>query len=163
MGLVTIVAGLCGFVFVQDFPDKNKFLTEEQTAFVLSRIDKDRFNAEYDHWTMAKFWSYTLDIHLWIFALMLAAEFTTAYVRTTFRTRFKSDTNTIKVLLTLPSYHPRPRIGILRTGGTVAQFVSEHLCRHLLLWVGMVERQVHTPRATPYLPSSYDNRRTVLG
>ncbi|KAL4263771.1 MFS transporter superfamily protein [Pleurotus pulmonarius] len=79
MGLVTIVCGLGGFVFVQDFPDKNKFLTAEQTAFVLARIDEDRSDAEYDHWTMSKLWCYVTDFHLWLFALMLAAAFTTAY------------------------------------------------------------------------------------
>lgn len=81
MGLVTVIAGLCAFVFVQDFPDKNKFLTAKQTEFVLSRIDKDRSDAEYDHWTMPKFWSYVMDIQLWGFTLMLASAFTTAYVR----------------------------------------------------------------------------------
>ncbi|KAF9497771.1 MFS general substrate transporter [Pleurotus eryngii] len=65
MGLVTVIAGLCAFAFVQDFPDKNKFLTAEQTEFVLSRIDKDRSDAEYDHWTLPKFWSYVMDIQLW--------------------------------------------------------------------------------------------------
>ncbi|KAF4569448.1 hypothetical protein EYR40_008424 [Pleurotus pulmonarius] len=79
LGIVTVVAGLCAFYFVQDFPDKNKFLTQEQTNFVLGRINKDRSDAEFDHWTAAKFWSYLIDIHLWSYALMFGAVCTTTY------------------------------------------------------------------------------------
>ncbi|KAF4593785.1 hypothetical protein EYR40_008579 [Pleurotus pulmonarius] len=79
LGLATVVAGVCAFIFVQDFPDKNKFLSPEQTKWVLSRIDKDRSDAEYDHWSMSKFWTYMADIHLWSFALMFGAACTTTY------------------------------------------------------------------------------------
>lgn len=78
--MATVVAGICAFIFVQDFPDKNKFLSAEQTKWVLSRIDKDRSDAEYDHWSMSKFWAYMVDIHLWSFALMFGAACTTTYV-----------------------------------------------------------------------------------
>ncbi|KAJ8695342.1 hypothetical protein PTI98_007947 [Pleurotus ostreatus] len=79
LGLATVVAGVCAFIFVQDFPDKNKFLSAEQTKWILARIDKDRSDAEYDHWSMSKFWAYMADIHLWSFALMFGAACTTTY------------------------------------------------------------------------------------
>ncbi|KAG5219528.1 MFS substrate transporter [Salix suchowensis] len=88
LGIVTVLAGGCAFYFVQDFPDKNKFLDQEQTKFILARINKDRSDAEFDHWTMAKFWSYLFDIHLWSYALMFGAVCTTTYVSTFYDTSF---------------------------------------------------------------------------
>ncbi len=79
-GLVTIVAAAAAFLLVQDFPDKNTFLSAEQTAWVLARIDADRSDAQYDHWTAKKFWGYFLDPHLWSFSVLFAAVSTTTYV-----------------------------------------------------------------------------------
>ncbi|KAJ8454629.1 hypothetical protein ONZ45_g19230 [Pleurotus djamor] len=79
LGIVTIVAGLIAFVTVQDFPDKNTFLTKEQTAWALARIQADRADAEYDHWSKEKFIGYLIDPHLWSFALMFGAVCTTTY------------------------------------------------------------------------------------
>ncbi|KAL4260386.1 MFS transporter superfamily protein [Pleurotus pulmonarius] len=78
-GLVTIVAAAAAFLLVQDFPDKNTFLSAEQTAWVLARIDADRSDAQYDHWTAQKFWGYFLDPHLWSFSVLFAAVSTTTY------------------------------------------------------------------------------------
>ncbi|KAL0953964.1 hypothetical protein HGRIS_005124 [Hohenbuehelia grisea] len=79
LGVVTVLGGGAAYFLVQDFPDKNKFLSEEQTRWVLARIDADRSDAQYDHWTMAKFWSYMFDLHLWSFALLFGAVCTTTY------------------------------------------------------------------------------------
>lgn len=78
-GAITGVAALGAFVWVQDFPDKNDFLTPEQTKFILTRIDRDRADAEYDHWTMAKFWSYCLDWRLWSYAVLFGCGTTVTY------------------------------------------------------------------------------------
>ncbi|KAF9502251.1 MFS general substrate transporter [Pleurotus eryngii] len=78
-GLVTVVGAVAAYLLVQDFPDKNTFLSPEQTAWVLARIDADRSDAQYDHWTMKKFWSYMVDPHLWSFAVLFGAVCTTTY------------------------------------------------------------------------------------
>lgn len=58
------------FVVVQDFPDKNTFLTKEETKWVLDRIEVDRADSQYDHFTAKKLWGYICDIHNWSFALL---------------------------------------------------------------------------------------------
>ncbi|KAG8956088.1 hypothetical protein FRC03_010968 [Tulasnella sp. 419] len=45
-GLVTCVLGFLAYFLIVDFPDKNKFLTAEQTEWLLQRINKDRGDAE---------------------------------------------------------------------------------------------------------------------
>ena len=55
---------------VQDFPDKNTFLTKEETKWVLDRIELDRADSQYDHFTAEKLWRYTCDIHNWSFPLL---------------------------------------------------------------------------------------------
>ncbi len=79
-GLITVVGAVAAYLLVQDFPDKNTFLSPEQTAWVLARIDADRSDAQYDHWTMKKFWGYMVDPHLWSFAVLFGAVCTTTYV-----------------------------------------------------------------------------------
>ncbi|KAJ8522150.1 hypothetical protein ONZ45_g1203 [Pleurotus djamor] len=78
-GCVTLLCGFAAFFLVQDFPDKNKFLTAEETTWVMDRIEKDRADAHYDSWTMAKFWKYTFDLHIWSFVLMFGAACTVSY------------------------------------------------------------------------------------
>ncbi|KAJ8457257.1 hypothetical protein ONZ45_g18382 [Pleurotus djamor] len=78
-GCATLLAGIAAYLLVQDFPDKNKFLTSEETSWVIDRIEKDRADAHYDNWTMAKFWTYLFDLHLWSYAVIFGAACTVAY------------------------------------------------------------------------------------
>jgi Major Facilitator Superfamily len=94
-GAVTMLGGIIAFfgvsflsarilrpdsvVVVQDFPDKNTFLTKEQTEWVLDRIEVDRADAQYDPFTAKKLWDYTCDIHNWSFALLFGCATTTDY------------------------------------------------------------------------------------
>ncbi|KAJ8518758.1 hypothetical protein ONZ45_g4207 [Pleurotus djamor] len=78
-GIVTIIGGGVAYLLVQDFPDKNTFLTTEETTWVLARIDHDRADAQYDNWTAAKFWKYMFDPHVWSFAILFGACNTTTY------------------------------------------------------------------------------------
>ena len=66
-------------VAVQDFPDKNTFLTKEETDWVLNRIEADRADSQYDHFTAQKLWGYICDIHNWSFALLSGCSATTGY------------------------------------------------------------------------------------
>lgn len=54
---------------IVDFPDKNKFLTHEETTFVLDRINRDRGDAEADALTVSKFFKHCSDLKLWVFGL----------------------------------------------------------------------------------------------
>ncbi|CAE6455054.1 unnamed protein product [Rhizoctonia solani] len=40
-GLATVIAGVASFWIIQDFPDEAKFLTEEERAFVVRRLQSD--------------------------------------------------------------------------------------------------------------------------
>ena len=46
--------GIITFFFVPDFPDRNKFLTAEQTALVLERVERDRGDSLPDPLTKEK-------------------------------------------------------------------------------------------------------------
>jgi hypothetical protein len=57
---------MCWF-WIVDFPYQNKFLTAEQTALVMKRIDDDRGGALPDSLTAAKVWNYLCDWKLWTY------------------------------------------------------------------------------------------------
>jgi hypothetical protein len=67
------------FVVIQGFPDKNTFLTKEETKWVLDRIEADRADSQYDHFTAEKLWGYARDIHNWGFALLFGCTTTAGY------------------------------------------------------------------------------------
>ncbi|KAG9049977.1 hypothetical protein FS837_008327 [Tulasnella sp. UAMH 9824] len=69
-GLITAVLGLIAYFVVVDFPDRNTFLTPEETGFVKSRIDEDRGDAQFDTLTVQKALAYTCDLKLWAYGLL---------------------------------------------------------------------------------------------
>ena len=62
-----------------DFPDKAsrswKFLTEEECAFVIRRIDRDRQDAEPEAFTLRRFLKPALDIKIWGYAVLFGSVF----------------------------------------------------------------------------------------
>jgi len=60
-------------------PDRNTFLTTEQTALVKQRIETDRGDSEFDALTWKKFLIYTQDLKLWGFALCFMCSTTASY------------------------------------------------------------------------------------
>ncbi|PVG02494.1 MFS general substrate transporter [Serendipita vermifera] len=78
-GVVTVAIALLAYLLVVDFPDKNKFLTTEQTRWVLARLDNDRGDIEADAWTWKKFWSYMLTPKLWAFGVLFGSATTCSY------------------------------------------------------------------------------------
>jgi len=83
-GIITMGLAVIAFALIVDFPDKNTFLTPEQTKLVRQRIDADRGDAEYDHLTGKKFLSHLSDFKIWIFSLMFFANTVPAYALATF-------------------------------------------------------------------------------
>ncbi|KAK4046707.1 hypothetical protein OIV83_005910 [Microbotryomycetes sp. JL201] len=68
-GAITMGLGLIAYFLIVDFPDKNNFLTPEETKFVIDRINIDRGDAEPDALTPSKFFKHCGDFKLWVFGL----------------------------------------------------------------------------------------------
>ncbi|KAF4622911.1 hypothetical protein D9613_001495 [Agrocybe pediades] len=79
-GLLTIVLGVVVWFFVPDFPDKSRFITEEQRKMILDRVEADRGDSVPDTMTWRKLFSHLSDPLLWAFALMFVASTMPAYV-----------------------------------------------------------------------------------
>jgi len=78
-GIITIVLGLLTYMFVPDFPDKNRFLTEQQTQLILHRVEKDRGDSLPDKMTWQKLRLHLSDWTMWAFALMFMCATMPAY------------------------------------------------------------------------------------
>ncbi|KAG5647083.1 hypothetical protein DXG03_001453 [Asterophora parasitica] len=66
-GAITILFGIIAWFYISDFPDQNKFLSEEETAFVLDRVERDRGDSIPDVLTKQKLIEHLLDWKLWVF------------------------------------------------------------------------------------------------
>lgn len=60
---------MLAFFIVVDFPDKNKFLSRDETAFIIDRVNKDRGDGEADPLTFKKAMHHLADIRTWCFGL----------------------------------------------------------------------------------------------
>ncbi|KAK1229025.1 hypothetical protein PQX77_007926 [Marasmius sp. AFHP31] len=78
-GAVTIAFGMIAYFFIPDFPDRNNFLSAEETKFILARIDADRGDALPDEVTTDKVLRHLRDWVLWAFVVMFLAATTPAY------------------------------------------------------------------------------------
>jgi hypothetical protein len=65
--VITIAFGVFGWFFIPDFPDQNKFLTREQTALVLGRVERDRGDSVPDALSGEKVINHLLDWRSWAF------------------------------------------------------------------------------------------------
>ena len=66
-GVGTLCLGPIAWVFVPDFPDKNRFLTEDQTQLILDRVEEDRGDSLPDQLTAAKVLRHLRDPLLWTY------------------------------------------------------------------------------------------------
>lgn len=62
--------GLVAWAFLPEFPDNNKFLSSEETKFVLERIEKDRGDSRPDEITIWKVFHHLADFKLWVYGMM---------------------------------------------------------------------------------------------
>lgn len=78
-GLITCIAGIVGALTIADFPEKaaNKtksfaipFLSQEEAAFVVARIEKDRHDAIPEEFNLGKYMRGALDLKIWGFAAL---------------------------------------------------------------------------------------------
>lgn len=68
---MTIVVALVAWFFLVDFPQKAKFLSEDERARVVERLNKDRGDGEHDEITLQKILLHLSDWKLWGFALIV--------------------------------------------------------------------------------------------
>lgn len=78
-GAVTVFIGLLGYLLIVDFPDKAKFLTDDERSIVLMRIERDRADSVVDSMTMKKFLEYLLTPKLWLFSYFFCAAAVAVY------------------------------------------------------------------------------------
>ncbi|RMZ22542.1 hypothetical protein D0859_13427 [Hortaea werneckii] len=86
-GLLTIVAGGIGVFTIADFPEKaaNKgtfalsFLNEQEAAFIVARIEKDRHDAIAEPFTLSHYLRCACDAKVWAFAWLFGLTTTVSY------------------------------------------------------------------------------------
>ncbi|KAG6920204.1 hypothetical protein DXG01_004973 [Tephrocybe rancida] len=66
-GTITLFLGVVAWFFIPDFPDQNRFLSPEQTALVLRRIEEDRGDSVPDEITRSKVFKHLGDWTLWAY------------------------------------------------------------------------------------------------
>ena len=64
-GAVTLFLGILAWFFIPDFPDRNTFLTPQETAIILKRIEEDRGDSIPDTMTHQKLLTHLCDWTLW--------------------------------------------------------------------------------------------------
>ncbi|KAF8161231.1 major facilitator superfamily domain-containing protein [Crassisporium funariophilum] len=106
-GIFTIVLGVLTWLFVPDFPDRSRFLTEEQRKLILDRVEADRGDSVPDQMTGAKILKHLSDPMIWVMALMFMSSTMPAYAIGFFITiilRSMGYTTTMSLVLTAPPY-----------------------------------------------------------
>ncbi|EAU91672.2 hypothetical protein CC1G_09354 [Coprinopsis cinerea okayama7 len=83
-GAITVFLAIITFLFIPNFPDENRFLTKEQTEFVLKRIDDDRGDALPDEITFAKVMKHLGDWTLWAYGFIFMCATMPNYVQSYF-------------------------------------------------------------------------------
>ncbi|KAJ9624448.1 hypothetical protein H2203_005183 [Taxawa tesnikishii (nom. ined.)] len=84
-GLITCLIGLAAYVLIVDFPELStrsfglKFLNEEEAAFVVAKIEKDRHDAIPEDFKIGKYLKNGLDLKVWAFAALFGLTTTCTY------------------------------------------------------------------------------------
>ncbi|KAG6857182.1 hypothetical protein H0H87_008247 [Tephrocybe sp. NHM501043] len=108
-GAITLFLGVIAWFFIPDFPDQNKFLSPEQTALVLKRIEEDRGDSIPDEITRSKVFKHLGDWTLWSYGIMFMCSTLPAYAQAYFLTiilRGLGWSKTAAMLLSAPPYLP---------------------------------------------------------
>ena len=70
---------MIAFFVLIDVPDQSKFLTEEQKAFVIERVNRDRGDAVADKITLASTSTHLKDWKIWSYAFLFLTATTPSY------------------------------------------------------------------------------------
>jgi len=110
--------------FIPSFPYENNFLSPEQTALVLRRIDEDRGDALPDSVTFAKIKAHLRDWTIWAFGMMFLCGGLPSYAQSIFLPtilRGMGWTKTAALLRSVPPYAPA-----IVTTMTISWFSDKH-------------------------------------
>lgn len=58
--------GVIAWFYVPGFPDENGFLNQEETAFILKRVEEDRGDSKPDAVSLGKVIHHLLDWKIWV-------------------------------------------------------------------------------------------------
>ncbi|KAL2372501.1 phthalate transporter [Blastomyces gilchristii SLH14081] len=82
-GLLTIVVAIVTYIFLVDFPDKAykawAFLNQDECAFIIRRLNKDRGDADAEPFTIKRFLRPALDLKIWGFGMIFFCLTTVTY------------------------------------------------------------------------------------
>ncbi|KAL2386216.1 hypothetical protein RJZ90_000839 [Blastomyces dermatitidis] len=82
-GLLTIVVAIVTYIFLVDFPDKAykawAFLNQDECAFIIRRLNKDRGDADAEPFTIKRFLRPALDLKIWGFGMVFFCLTTVTY------------------------------------------------------------------------------------
>jgi len=68
---MTIVAAIVAWFFIVDFPQKAKFLKEDERTHAIKRLNEDRGDGDHDQITYEKIKKHLSDWKVWGFSLMV--------------------------------------------------------------------------------------------
>ncbi|KAJ7668665.1 major facilitator superfamily domain-containing protein [Mycena polygramma] len=108
-GSVTLFLGVLAFFWLPDFPELNTFLSPEQTAFVLQRVEDDRGDSIPEQLTLRKVLHHLGDWTLWAYGLMFMCCTLPAYALAYFISIILKGlgwSTTASLLLSAPPYAP---------------------------------------------------------
>ncbi|KAF8963680.1 major facilitator superfamily domain-containing protein [Flammula alnicola] len=123
-GAITLFLAIITWLFIPAFPDKNTFLTREQTTLVLRRIDDDRGDAVADPLTCEKVKAHLSDWTLWAYGVMFLCAGLPSYAQSFFLPIILKGmgwSKTASLLLSAPPYGPS-----IVTTMLVAYFSDKH-------------------------------------
>lgn len=83
-GIITVLIGLAGFIFVVGFPDQEAwktwgFLNEREVRYVMATVDRDRGDVSTEAFTLKRFLTPALDAKVWGFAMIFLCTTMIAY------------------------------------------------------------------------------------
>ncbi|KAF5325589.1 hypothetical protein D9611_000298 [Ephemerocybe angulata] len=83
-GSITIGTAVLAFLMLPVFPEQNKFLTKEETAFVVKRLNEDRGDVTPDEVTFKKVLHHLSDWTIWAYGFMFTCAAMPNYVQSYF-------------------------------------------------------------------------------
>ncbi|PHH66940.1 hypothetical protein CDD81_5292 [Ophiocordyceps australis] len=82
-GLMSCLVALLSYVFLVGFPEDAhksfKFLTKDESDFIIRRVNRDRADAVTEPFTLAKFFKPAFDFTTWVYALLFFCVCTMSY------------------------------------------------------------------------------------
>jgi hypothetical protein len=122
-----VVLGIAAVLLIVDFPEKSTFLTPEEKAWAIDRIERDRGDAVPDKMSWGTIKRDIIDWKIWGFAYLFMSATTGSYAC---KCRTQPRMSPLTPSRILPPRYPRWR-WIQHRDRPLAQCPALCLCRHL--------------------------------